>query len=240
MNQNRMHMNIKAPANVVPSQSNPPARRAALTMSFRRQPKAVGCIPGVGPGVTGGIALILLRLGLSPVLAADFTVTSPGFFYSINNQSPNPTLTLVRGKTYTFAVTTASSHPFQILSPGPAVGNNTSSGTITYTVATDAPATITPGYRCSNNHFSGTILTVAPPSPPVINILSLSVSSNLVLRSTGTNGWSVLPEFKTNVIQTNWFALTVQTNRFANGTNETICGKPAGDNVIIRIRSQPN
>jgi hypothetical protein len=52
----------------------------------------------------------------------------------------------------------------------------------------------------------------------------------------------VIPEYNTNLISTNWFALTVQTNRFADGTNDTICGLPqgAGDAVFIRIKSQQN
>ena len=40
--------------------------------------------------------------------AADFNVTSPGSSYTINGQASNPTLTLVRGKTYTFAISAAS------------------------------------------------------------------------------------------------------------------------------------
>src|SRR5258705_10849171 len=71
--------------------------------------------------------------GATVAPAADFVVTSPGFFYQIMNLSPNPTLTLVRGRTYTFQVSTASIHPFEILSAG-VVNNNISSGTITYTV----------------------------------------------------------------------------------------------------------
>ena len=78
-----------------------------------------------------------------------------------------------------------------------------------------------------------------PPPPPSVKILSLTVSSNLVLTSTGTNTWSVNPEFRTNLNSGNWFALTVQSNRFLNGTNETFCGKPPGDNVFIRIRAEP-
>ena len=240
LTKNRIAMNIKLPGSAIRPQRNPPAPNATLTMGCRELGRSAATRGKVLPRLSRWFALIALLSGCQSLRAQDFAVTSPGFFYSINNQSPNPTLTLVRGKTYTFSVATSSIHPFQILSPGTAVGNNTSSGTITYTVATNAPATNAPGYRCSNNHFTGIILAVDPPPPPVINILSLSVSSNLVLRSTGTNGWSVLPEFKTNVIQTNWFALTVQTNKFMNGTNETICGKPAGDTVIIRIRSQQN
>src|ERR1041384_6234945 len=143
-------------------------------------------------------------IGLPALAAADFTVTSPGFFYSINGARPNPTLTLVRGRAYTFSLSTTCGtfgHPFEILAPGVVSNNNICSGTITYTVPTNAPATNSPGYVCSVYFFGGTIVGWAPPAPapPVINILSLSVSSNLLLRSTGTNGWVVLPEFKTNL-----------------------------------------
>src|SRR6266487_1282449 len=185
-----------------------------------------------------GAAVIGLFLLAHSVLAADFTVTSPGFFYSINGNQPNPTLTLVRGRTYTFAVNSSSIHPFEILSPG-VLNNNISQGTITYTVPTVASNYT---YICSIHFFSGQILTVAPPPPPapMIPILSLPVSNKVVLRSTGTNGWGVSPEFSTNLTMTNWFALSVLSNRFQNGINETFCGRPPGTNVFLRIRSQPN
>ena len=171
--------------------------------------------------------------------SADFSVTSPGFFYAISGAQPNPTITLVRGRTYTFAVSTASNHPFQILSPGTTTNNNINSGTITYVVPTNAPATNNPGYRCSIHNFSGIILTIDPPLPPVPRIVSYSFGTNLVLRSTpATNTFTVIPEFKTNLNNTNWFALTVQTNRFLSGTNETICGVPPGTNLFIRLRVQ--
>ena len=175
-------------------------------------------------------------------LAADFTVTTPGdqFAFRINGQD-SPTLTLVRGRTYTFDVsTTPDFHPFHIGSPGVDV-NDIATGVINYTVPT------TPGnyfYNCSlhGDLMRGEIETVPPPasSAPTISILSLVVTTNLTLISTGTNNWSVKPEFSTNLSSTNWFALTVQTNRFLNGTNETICGRPPGSAVMIRIRSQPN
>ena len=185
-----------------------------------------------------GAAVIGLFLLAHSVLAADFTVTSPGFFYAINGNQPNPTLTLVRGQTYTFAVNSSSIHPFEILSPG-VQNNNIAQGTITYTVPTVASNY---SYICSIHFFGGQILTVAPPAPPppTIHILNLTVSNNLVLRSTGTNGWGVSPEFSTNLITTNWFALSVLSNSFLNGINETICGRPPGTNVFFRIRSQPN
>jgi hypothetical protein len=39
---------------------------------------------------------------------------------------------------------------------------------------------------------------------------------------------------------TNWYSLTVQTNRYSNGTNETICGRPPGNAVFIRVKAQQN
>lgn len=177
------------------------------------------------------IAVLMFCRG---VRAADFTVTSPGFFYAINGNQPNPTLTLVRGRTYTFAVNASSIHPFFINSPG-VQNNNISQGTITYTVPTLASNYT---YFCSIHGFGAQIVTVAP-LPPAIRILSLTVSNNVVLRSTGTNGWSVNPEYSTNLTTTNWFAVTVLSNSFANGVNETVCGRPPGSNVFLRIRSEP-
>ena len=183
-------------------------------------------------------AVIVSCLFSQAVLATDFTVTSPGFFYSINGNQPNPTLTLVRGQTYTFAINTDSSHPFEILSPG-VLNNNISQGTMTYTVPSVASNYT---YICSIHRFSGQIITVdpTPPPPPTIRLLSLAISDNVMLRSTGTNGWSVHPEYSTNLTTTNWFALSVLSNRLLNGINETFCGRPPGSNVFLRIRSQPN
>lgn len=182
-------------------------------------------------------AVIVSFLFSQTVFAADFSVTSPGFFYDINGSEPNPTLTLIRGRTYTFAVNTDLSHPFEILSPG-VENNNISQGTITYTVPSVASNYT---YICSVHGFGAQIITTAAaPPPPTIQILSLAVSNNVVLRSTGTNGWSVNPEFSTDLTSTNWFALSVLSNSFLNGINETICGRPPGSNAFFRIRSQSN
>ena len=177
---------------------------------------------------------------VAPVVPADFTVRTPDaqFAFQINCVD-SPTLTLIRGRTYTFDVqTTPGFHPFHIQSPG-VVMNDIDSGTITYTV----PMTPTNYfYNCTvhGDSMRGEIVTTPPPPPPTFQILSLAVSGNIVLTSTGTNTFTVNPEFNTNLMTTNWFALTVQTNRFLNGTNEVICGRPPGDNVFIRLRAQPN
>jgi hypothetical protein len=191
---------------------------------------------------TAGTLLGMFLLAALPqfVSGADFVVTTPTFAYTISGFSTkNPNLTLVRGQTYTFMINASSSHPFEILSKG-VLNNNTSSGTITFTVP-DVVSNY--HYICSVHFFGGTIFTVpanTTPPPPVINILNLSVTTNITLTSTGTNGWGVIPEFRTNLASTNWSALSVETNRFANGVNETICGRPPADTVFIRIRSQPN
>lgn len=187
------------------------------------------------------VAIFLFAAALAN--AADFNIASPGFFFTTNGTATqNPTITLVRGRLYTFAVSTASFHPFQILAAGNITNNNISSGTITYLVPTNAPATISPGYQCSQHHFTGTIATIdppAPPVPPVPTIVSFSVGTNVVLRSApATNTFSIVPEFKTNLNFTNWVPLTVISNRFLTGTNETICGRPSATNLFIRVRVQ--
>jgi len=207
-------------------------RRAKSTFLSRFIPKLRKTLGSI---VWMGTSLLLLQAAE----AADFTVTSPGFFYAISGMSPNPTLTLVRGKTYTFLINAGPTHPFFINSPG-VQKNNISQGTITYTVPNVASNY---SYFCSVHGFGAQILTIPappPPPPPTIKLLSLTVASNLVLVSTGTNTWSVKPQYSTNLGSTNWFALTVLTNRFLNGTNETICGRPPDDGVFIRIQSTPN
>ena len=183
--------------------------------------------------------------------AADFTVETPGaqFNFRINGVDGNPTITLQRGKTYTFGLdTTAGFHPFRIATalfgsvpPGVSGANGQSTGTITFAVPANAPDCV---YYCTvhGGSMTGSIVMVDPPAPPTITIVGLKVSTNLTLTSTlaSTNGLTIIPEFSTNLASGNWFALTVQTNRFANGTNEAICGRPPGDAALIRIRAQQN
>jgi hypothetical protein len=179
-------------------------------------------------------------------VAADFAVTTPNgnFFFQFNGMGNNPDITLERGRTYTFELnTSAGFHPFAIgtsvSGPAPAGvsgNNNQSSGTITFAVPVDAQNCV---YFCGVHGFGGSILMVDPPAPPTIQIVGLQVGTNLTVTSTlaATNGLTLVPEFSTNLVATNWFALTVQTNRFLDGTNEAICGRPEGDAVLIRIRA---
>jgi len=193
------------------------------------------------------LAVACLFSGLAQ--AADFSVTTPGFAFKINDTDGNPTITLQRGRTYTFALNTAVNfHPFAIgtsvFGPAPtgvSGNNNSSSGTITFAVPADAADCL---YYCGvhGGLLSGSIVMVDPPAPPTIKIVDLNVGANLTVTSTlaSTNGLTITPEFSTDLGTTNWFALTVQTNKFLNGTNEVICGRPPGNAVFIRIRAEQN
>lgn len=195
--------------------------------------------------------VLLVLAGSCPLVAADFTITTPEGpdvrAFTINGVSNSPTITLVRGRTYTFEInTTPGFHPFVFGSlvgenlpfgptPEGVSGDNTTTGTATFNVPIDAPDC---GYYCNVHGFSGLIQMVDPPPPPTVQIVGLTVGTNLVLTSTttDTNATPLAPEFSTNLLATNWFALTVNTNRFFDGTNETICGRPPGDAIFIRIK----
>ena len=179
--------------------------------------------------------------------AADFTNTTPGgqFSFNINGTNSPTTITLVRGRLYEFSISTSSNHPFQIMSNTTPMGiaqgvtnNNINTGTLFFRVPTNANNySFRCGFHTGNASLQGTIATVAPPAPPAPPIIrSFDFTTNLVLRSTATNV-TFFPEFKTNLNDTNWVLLTVQTNRLINGQMETICGRPSGTNVFIRIRA---
>ncbi|HEX4644999.1 MAG TPA: hypothetical protein VH598_05260, partial [Verrucomicrobiae bacterium] len=140
---------------------------------------------------------------------------------------------------------TDSIHPFEIgtslgsgVAPAGVSGNNnSSSGTITFAVPSNAVDCV---YYCSIHFFTGNIHMIDAPAPPAVTIVGLKVGTNvqLTLQQATTNGFSFVPEANTNLPSTNWFALTVQSNSFANGTNQIWCGKPAGSNVFIRIHAK--
>ena len=176
-----------------------------------------------------------LVFGLFASQGGDFKVETPGGQYQfLFNGQPVSTLTLVRGQTYTFDVQTTYQHPLHIESPG-VVNNDITSGVITYAVPTNAANY---SFSCGIHPWMfGDIITIAPAERLPIRILNLAVGNNLVLTSTATNDLSVQAEFTTNAMSGNWYALTVQTNRVVNGNLETICGRPEGEVVFVRIRA---
>src|SRR5207342_3682008 len=137
----------------------------------------------------GTVSIITtLSWTLPAAWGADFTVTTPDDQFAFNiNGADSPSLTLVRGRTYTFQVnTTPGFHPFRVNSAG-VVNNNIASGTLTYTVPTTGASFTT--YDCSVHGASmrGTIRMINPPPLPTVRILNISVGTNILLRSTGTN-----------------------------------------------------
>jgi hypothetical protein len=188
-------------------------------------------------------------MGLQVTGAADFSVSTPGsqFAFAISSNGValgnSPTLVLVRGQTYTFSVnTTCGFHPFRVNSAG-VVNNVICSGTLTYTVPTAAQNYT---YDCGLHGvlMQGQIVTVdppPPPTPPIPRIISFTIGTNIVLRSAPTtNTFTLFPEYKTNLNNSNWVALSVLSNRFLNGTSETFCGRPPGTNLFIRLRAGPS
>lgn len=96
----------------------------------------------------------------APNATPDFTVTSPGFFYSFSGISgQNPKLTLQRGRTYRFLIDTDAAHPFEILDapPGSVTNNDISQGTLTFAVPAGSG---TYQYHCSIHDFGNTIETI--------------------------------------------------------------------------------
>jgi hypothetical protein len=134
---------------------------------------AAAAIPAIGQSVTS--------FNVTAVSATDYTFEGLG---------PDPTLTLVRGKTYAFNVN-ANGHPFFIAtqasssaSPHFTTGvtnENVMVGTLTFAVPASAPSTLF--YQCGvHNAMSGTLLIQDPPPPvPALGTMALIILGALVL-----------------------------------------------------------
>jgi hypothetical protein len=114
------------------------------------------------------VTVLTARHGVSGQ-AQTFTVTNQLMTAYLINGQPNPTLTLTRGQTYTFAVNAPPNHPFwiktaQVTGTGSAfndgvTNNGTMNGTITFTVPNSAPSPLF--YQCQvHAAMTGTILVV--------------------------------------------------------------------------------
>lgn len=174
--------------------------------------------------------------------------------YTINGQ-PDPPFTFQRGVTYVFLLSNVAIHPFWIKSvlggafsggagafTSGVVNNGATSGSVIFTVPPSAPDQLF--YQCGNHApMSGILTIVDPPTPPTVQIVFINVADFITVKSTGTNGWSAIPEFRCGLDGTNWTAVANVTNNLVNGTNtstfprlEAICGST---NVVIRVRNQP-
>jgi hypothetical protein len=209
---------------------------------------------------------IALSLTIMDVVHAQnpiYGVATPGgqFAYTVTNipantvyPANNPLLNLTAGATYHLIIGVASLHPVVIatnntggfLNPpinfaySSASPQSVISGSITITLpATNYPTTLY--YQCNVHDFFG-VINVLPPPPPN-QITSLSVTTNVILVSTGvTNTWVFVPEFSSNLLSGVWSPVPAYTNSFADGTNvtafdrlEPICGP----NVFLRVSLSP-
>lgn len=131
---------------------------------------ATGLTGAVGPAGATGVTGNAGATGPTGTIAASFSVTASGSSdYVVGNTSDyvggdntNPTLTLMRGLTYTFVIN-ASSHPFRISTTNGGAAFTTgvsadmvTNGTVTFKVPMDAPGSLV--YYCtSHSSMVGTI-----------------------------------------------------------------------------------
>lgn len=195
-----------------------------------------------GRGVLPLLTVLLLAHPVRPATGASniFAVSPSGFSaYTINGVN-NPTLRLVRGFTYTFNLS-VSGHPFWIKTvqgtssanayTNGISGNGAQTGTLTFAVPTNAPGTLF--YNCE---FHGAMTgTIAIDDRPTIVVQSLDVSTNIVIRSTGTNTLNLRVATATNTAGP-WVLTTAYSNSYANGTNTTTFALPASGTFLVRIR----
>ena len=123
--------------------------------------------------------LVVISICATPgrAAAADFNISVVSFAYAINGQGSFPTITLTRGKTYTFANVDGSGfvHPFGIQDLPTTQGGTLYrtgvsgdaplvDGIMTFNVPESAPSTLY--YNCQNHDFMfGQINIVSAPHP---------------------------------------------------------------------------
>ena len=137
---------------------------------------------------------VLMGNELNAAAATNFNVTALGMSAFVIDGVNNPTLTLTKGQTYTFAVNAGSSHPFSIATARGAqpvteystgVSNNGSAaGIVTFTVPSSAPATLF--YQCGFHDVMGGTLkivaAVAAPTPaPALGGAASAALAGLIL-----------------------------------------------------------
>ncbi len=210
------------------------------------------------------VGSLLVALSASAWAQTNFVVTSPGLIYAVNGVTTTnaqglfvnncPPLTLIAGNTYTFTMEATSIHPMVVVTQNNGSPPSTfeytnaspqivSTGTITLTLPlTNYPPTLY--YQCNIHGFYGVITVVPPSSPPPPNqIIFISVTTNIVVTSTGTNtSYTLVPQFSSNLVNGVWGPVPNFSNTFADGTNTTTFDRldaVCGPNVFLRISQQP-
>jgi hypothetical protein len=139
------------------------------------------------------VLAVLSVIGIARWTAAatNFNVGNSGMSAYVVDGVNNATLTLTRGQTYTFTVSSVG-HPFWITTaPGAGnaeanafsqgvTGNGNSPGTVTFVVPASAPSTLF--YQCSfHDPMSGTLNIVGAAGVPSIGPAALVVLAGLLL-----------------------------------------------------------
>ena len=117
-----------------------------------------------------------------------YTLTNSGVTGWVINSTNNPTLTLIKGQTYNFAVA-VSGHPLFITTEAANAGaahfttgvtnDNAQNSTLVFTVPQTAPATLF--YQCGfHNGMSGMLTIIAAPVPAT-GYVAIATLAGLVL-----------------------------------------------------------
>jgi hypothetical protein len=198
------------------------------------------------------VLYLFTLLAPQPAGAQTNAVTGGNGVNYIINGANDPTLTLQRGVLYVFTFSNIGGHPFWIksslgsLSAGRydvgVTNNGFQSGALFFAVATNAPNQLF--YQCGAHSSMAGTLNIITPAAPTPRIVHVNIGSFITVRSTGTNAWRAVPEFKCSLSEPGWSPVANFTNAYATGTNTTtfsrldsFCGS---SNVFLRIRNQTN
>ena len=176
--------------------------------------------------------------------AADFNVVNVAMTaYSVNGVN-NPTLTLQRGLTYTFAVSSIG-HPFDIKTnsttgsgdrylPG-VTGQGVTSGTLTFAVPTNAPNSLF--YHCEVHAAMVGIINIINPLPVTLTNTTKFTNGQFAFTVFTTANQTNIVLATTNLGAAGWISL--QTNQPAGSSfNFTDSAAMQYSNRFYRVQEQ--
>ncbi|HOX55277.1 MAG TPA: hypothetical protein P5205_01955 [Candidatus Paceibacterota bacterium] len=197
-----------------------------------------------------GIGLFLVLPGILVAqrgAGADFNVVNNGISdYRINGVN-DPTLTLIRGQTYSFAIA-ATGHPFWIKTNAVTgttaaynsgvTGNGIDNGTLTFSVPLNAPNSL--AYICQIHAAmqGALVITNPPPAPALLSSPRVSAPGQLSFDVQGVSGRLHVIEAKTNLaVSGAWIPIGSNTPPDGSFTfTDTNTG--ASDKRSYRVRTQ--
>ena len=202
--------------------------------------------------IVSGLLLVLSSFNHSPFFSlvpgaeaqtCQYAVVNSGFSAYVFNGISNPAITLFRGFTYQFNAAIVGNHPFWIKTvqgntslnayTNGVTGNGITTGTVTFAVPTNAPATLF--YNCLiHAPMTGTFNIVDP--PPVAVLDAYLQGDEVVISSVGTNLLRVQVEALEDLANGTWTPVTIVTNTFAGGTNTTATSTLLVTNTVYMYR----